>query len=105
MNVRPQGKEREGQFPHSGGVVPQLSAPDTWWLWGVALPTSGGCTLNVGWKQKPLPGPPVNLSFQKQNLEKSEYDTISFLRMSPVSCVIATLSGWPGTFPDAVDID
>lgn len=76
MNVRPRGKEREGQFPHGMGVVPQLLH---WTLSGF-----GGCLcLPVGlhpecWLETEIsPWPPVNLSSQKQNLEKSEYETLS----------------------------
>lgn len=74
---------------------------------GMPLPTSGVCTLNTGWKQKSLPGPPVSLSLPKTESRKERVqDTISFLRMSPVSswgCHI--LSEWPKTFPGAVDLD
>lgn len=65
---RTMGKEREGQFHTVRGLSHNLSALDTWWLGGggaSAYQCGGGCTLNSGWKQKSLPGPPVNLSLPK----------------------------------------
>lgn len=78
------GKEREGQFHTVRRLSHNLSALDTWWLWGgcLCLPVRG-CTLNSGWKQKSLPGPPVTCPCQKQNLEKSNYKNYQFSQDVP----------------------
>lgn len=74
MDVRTWQQEG-GAFPHwtSGGL---WEASAYQWGW----------TLTAGWKQKSLPGPPVNLSLAKTEPRKERVqDTtiISFLEMSP----------------------
>lgn len=88
------GKEREGQFHTVRGLSHHLSALDTWWLWGVCLCLPvGGCTLNSGWKQKSLPGPPVNLSLPKTEPRNEQLQELSVFSGCPqCPCVTATHS-------------
>lgn len=59
------------------GLSRNRSALDTWWLCGVPLLTSGGWTLNTGWKQKSFPGATSQPVLGKNRTwKKSEYKTL-----------------------------